>query len=83
MESQEGKNSNLSDASSANDIQVLDLHYEQAVQKTAYFFRFRNNLGEIGFYRETKDFWVFSIGYWSSPYLIKSLFHLSPYLSGD
>lgn len=67
MESQEGKNSNLSDASSAKyDIQVLDLHYEQAVRKTAYFFRFRNNLGEIGFYRETKDFWVFSIGYWSS-----------------
>ncbi|GJV03213.1 hypothetical protein Tco_1336782 [Tanacetum coccineum] len=38
MESQEGKNSNLSDASSAKyDIQ-WDLHYAQAVRKIAYFF---------------------------------------------
>lgn len=32
-----------------NTIYKLDLHYEQAVRKTAYFFRFRNNLGERGF----------------------------------
>jgi hypothetical protein len=39
-----------------NTIYKWDLHYEQAVRKTASFFRFRNNLGEIGFYRETIDF---------------------------
>lgn len=49
-----------------NTIYKWDLHYEQAVRKTASFFRFRNNLGEMGFYRETIDFWVFAIGYWSS-----------------
>ena len=45
-----------------NTIYKWDLHYEQAVRKTASFFRFRNNLGEMGFYRETMDFWVFAIG---------------------
>lgn len=39
-----------------NTIYKWDLHYEQAVRKTASFFRFRNNLGEMGFYRETIDF---------------------------
>jgi len=49
-----------------NTIYKWDLHYEQAVWKTVSFFQFRNNLGEMGFYRETIDFWVFAIGYWSS-----------------
>ena len=49
-----------------NTIYKWDPHYEQAVRKTASFFRFRNNLGEMGFYRETMDFLVFAIGYWSS-----------------
>ena len=31
-----------------NTIYKWDLHYEQAVRKTASFFRFRNNLGEMG-----------------------------------
>nr|GMD20659.1 hypothetical protein Ahy_B10g102999 [Ipomoea batatas]GMD96882.1 hypothetical protein Ahy_B10g102999 [Ipomoea batatas] len=39
-----------------NTIYKWDLHYEQAVRKTASFFRLRNYLGEIGFYRETMDF---------------------------
>jgi hypothetical protein len=39
-----------------NTIYKWDLHYEQAARKTASFFRFRNNLGEIEFYRETMDF---------------------------
>lgn len=46
-----------------NTIYKWDPHYEQAVRKTASFFRFRNNLGEMG---ETIDFRVFAIGYWSS-----------------
>ena len=45
-----------------NTIYKWDLHYEQAVRKTASFFRFRNNLGEIGFYQETMDF--FSFRHW-------------------
>uniref|UniRef100_A0A3Q7HW71 Ycf2 N-terminal domain-containing protein n=1 Tax=Solanum lycopersicum TaxID=4081 RepID=A0A3Q7HW71_SOLLC len=31
-------------------------HFPSRSIKTASFFRFRNNLGEIGFYRETMDF---------------------------
>lgn len=66
MESQEGKNSNLSDASSAKyDIQVGPALCASCA-KNRFFFRFWNNLGEIGFYRETMDFLVFAIGYWLS-----------------
>jgi hypothetical protein len=36
--------------------------YKWDPRKTAYFFR----LVEMGFYRETMDFLVFAIGYWSS-----------------
>ena len=38
-----------------NTIYKWDLHYEQAVRKTASFFRFRY-LAEMGFYRFSMDF---------------------------